>query len=71
MLRQGSVVVARPQRSGAKTKRPACCGPWCVCRVGGAFQRSRRILSNSSRIRQAAPMLMAMSARLKAGKWPR
>ena len=35
---------------------------------GIADQRSRRTRSSSSRIRQAAPTLMAQSATLKAGK---
>ncbi len=35
-----------------------------------ASQRARRTRSSSSRIRHTAPSVMALSARLKAGKYP-
>ena len=33
------------------------------------FQRARRTRSSSSKIKQTAPTLMALSAMLNAGKW--
>ena len=66
---------AKSKKQKAKSKKQKQNGPRAAGRglgagLGALCQRSRRIRSSSSRIRQTAPTLMAMSARLKAGKCP-